>query len=209
MIDGLIRDLDHALHGPARTKRRLIEEARAGLLDAADAYASAGFDRADATRRAVAEFGTVAELAPVYQAELDITRLRVTAIALLVVLSVLAPFANLAWDHNPQTMPNMPGLIPLIGKMLVAVTFATSLTAIVVLLGTSRARVDRVPGWGPRALQLTGHCGLLALTFGLVTLADTAPGVLRWPPFLATVVLAVMTFFVVAIRHQGATRRLG
>lgn len=211
MIDSLIRDLNRALHGPARTKRRLLDEARAGLLDAADAYASAGFDRADATRRAVAEFGTVAELAPVFQAELDITRLRATSTALLLFLPVLVPFANLAWDHNPQLLSDMPGMIHLVGRMLVAVTFATGLTAIVVLFGTGRASVDRLPGWGPRALRLTGHSGLVVMTCGLVTLAATVPAFLSWPPFLVVTVLAATTFFLVATqgrRVPGSGRRV-
>ena len=74
MIDAYVADLADALRGPRRAKADLIAEARDSLVDATEAYARRGFDRAAAERRAVQEFGMIAEIAVGYQTELGLAQ---------------------------------------------------------------------------------------------------------------------------------------
>jgi len=86
--------LDAALVGPRRTKRELVQEARDHLDDATAAYVRAGYDEPDAAARAVADFGSVDEVAPAFQTTLAVASSRRTALLLFAVLSV-QPFL---WD---------------------------------------------------------------------------------------------------------------
>jgi hypothetical protein len=109
-IDAYIADLDSALRGPRRARADLLAEARDGLADAAEAYVSAGLRPAEAARRALAEFGGVAEVAPAYQEELAAAQGRRTALGILIVHLAVAVEGNLSWrlfdfwqGHHPGT----------------------------------------------------------------------------------------------------------
>lgn len=95
MIDAYVADLDRVLTGPGRAKRDLLAEARDALVDAAESYECRGLPRADAERRAVEDFGCVADIAPDYQAELGLAQTRRTGLLLFL---VLVPQA-FVWDH--------------------------------------------------------------------------------------------------------------
>jgi hypothetical protein len=62
-------------------------EARDSLVDAAESYEREGLAREGAERRAVAEFGRVREIGPGYQAELDVSQARRTALTVVFVLA--------------------------------------------------------------------------------------------------------------------------
>ena len=64
--------LDAALVGPARTRRSLVREAADHLDDATAALVAAGWTEDDAARRAVEEFGPVAEVAAAFQTTLAV-----------------------------------------------------------------------------------------------------------------------------------------
>ena len=89
-----IAELDAALAGPRRARRDLLQEARDHLTDATDAYLRGGYDRPEAERQAVADFGTVDEVAPAFQTTLAVAASRQTAWLLLAILSI-QPFI---WD---------------------------------------------------------------------------------------------------------------
>ncbi|WP_205474087.1 permease prefix domain 1-containing protein [Nocardioides sp. SYSU D00038] len=91
-----VRELGAALRGPQRVRRGLVREAADHLADATDAYVAAGLDRAAAERRAVADFGTVAEVAPAFQTTLAVASSRRTAWAFLLGL-LPQPFL---WDKG-------------------------------------------------------------------------------------------------------------
>lgn len=93
-MSALVDDLRARLRGPAGVRRGLLREVEDGLRDAAEAYERAGLPPAEAARRAADEFGDPAELAPLYQAELDASRGR--RAALLIALAY--PTLTLAWD---------------------------------------------------------------------------------------------------------------
>lgn len=97
-----LADLDAALAGPRRLRRDLLQEARDHLDDATDAYLRGGYDRAEAERQAVADFGTLDEVAPAFQTTLAVSASRRTAWLLLAVLAI----QPLLWDgpfstHTP------------------------------------------------------------------------------------------------------------
>lgn len=92
-IDTYLATLTAQLRGPRLAKRDLLAEARDSLHDAADSYAEAGADAAQAQRKAVAEFGPVAEIAEEYQAELAASYGALTLRWML----FLMPATNLLW----------------------------------------------------------------------------------------------------------------
>lgn len=100
-IDAYVDGLAAALRGPRRPRQEMITEARDSLLDAAEAYAAAGHDAADAQRLAVAEFGTHREVVPGYQAELAALQGRRTATWIALVLPVMTLLEPLMWWDSP------------------------------------------------------------------------------------------------------------
>ncbi|MEE1800719.1 permease prefix domain 1-containing protein [Streptomyces sp. JV176] len=88
MIERYVAELNEALCGPRTVKADLLAEARDGLIDAAEAYEETGLDRASAERRAVADFGPVATVAPDYQTELALAQGRRTAVLICAVLTI-------------------------------------------------------------------------------------------------------------------------
>ena len=87
VIDRFVAQLERTLSGPRRAKADMVDEIRDGLHDAADAHQCCGLDAVAAQRRALAEFGTVKQLAPALQAELAMTQARRTALLITVVLA--------------------------------------------------------------------------------------------------------------------------
>ncbi|WP_238455218.1 permease prefix domain 1-containing protein [Micromonospora sp. ATA51] len=97
LVEERLRELAGRLRGPARLKTDLLTEARHALLDAAEAYRADGLPAAEAERRAVAEFGSSAQLAPGYQAELAAGALRGLAVRALAVAVALMVGGDLTW----------------------------------------------------------------------------------------------------------------
>lgn len=97
-IEAYLASLDAALRGPAGVKRDLLAEARDHLTDAAQAHQARGVDRASAERRAVDEFGTLAEVAPGYQVELGMSQARRTALLVIGSLMVQPLVWGVAWE---------------------------------------------------------------------------------------------------------------
>ncbi|EXG79126.1 permease prefix domain 1-containing protein [Cryptosporangium arvum] len=93
-MSAVVDDLRARLRGPHGVRKELLREVEDGLRDAAEAYEQAGLPPAEAARKAADEFGDPAELAPLYQAELDASRGR--RAALLIALAY--PTLTLAWD---------------------------------------------------------------------------------------------------------------
>ena len=101
-IDDYLTALDRRLRGPGRIKRDLLTEARDGLVDCAEAYQAAGLDRDAAERRAVAEFGPVAEIAAGYQEELAAWTGRRLALLVFATVPVTALLWALTWQVFPE-----------------------------------------------------------------------------------------------------------
>jgi hypothetical protein len=93
-VEATVHDLGRRLHGPRRIRRSMLAEVEAGLQDTVDAQIAAGSAPDEARRRAVAEFGVPAELAPLYQAGIGVTQGRRTAL----LLALAFPGLLLGWD---------------------------------------------------------------------------------------------------------------
>lgn len=97
VIDAYIAELRRSLRGPRRVRTDLVTEARDSLVDAAEAYESAGLPRRDAERRAVLDFGDVRSIASDYQAELGIAQTRRTALLVLLIIGSQGAITEVAW----------------------------------------------------------------------------------------------------------------
>jgi hypothetical protein len=105
MIDEYVCHLDRALRGPRRLKHDVLTEARHSLIDSAAAYRDDGLPAAEAERRAVAEFGTVGQLAGDYQAELAAAATRSLTGRVVLVWLLLLTCADLTWRGAPWSGP--------------------------------------------------------------------------------------------------------
>lgn len=83
-VDRHLAELERTLRGPARVRRSMLREARDGLHDAVAAHRTDGLAPQEAAVRAVREFGSVREIAPLYQHELVARQSRWAALLLLV-----------------------------------------------------------------------------------------------------------------------------
>jgi hypothetical protein len=87
-IDEYLTALSRELWGPRRRKADLLAEARDHLTDATEAFEADGFERYDAEKHAVADFGSIEDVAPGYREELAISQSRRTAMMLLLALLI-------------------------------------------------------------------------------------------------------------------------
>lgn len=94
LIAAHISALELVLHGPRRTRRDMLSEAREGLRDAEAAYREGGYPAEQAAAWAVRDFGTVGEVAPEFQDELTARQGRWSAL----LYALVFPGMMLAWD---------------------------------------------------------------------------------------------------------------
>jgi len=183
-IEAYIADLDRNLRGPSRTKRDILTEARDSLVDATDSYQKAGLDPLDAERRAVAEFGDVAEIAPGYQTELGLAQSRRTAwvvIATLVLQTVV--WDNLlpaVFSERPVAAGSLAEIVDTSLEWLGGVFWAAAFTMLIVTGIGSRHLHP-----GTRLVRTTGMfglvvCGILLLGGGSMTALSPATSQVPW-----------------------------
>ncbi|URN12577.1 permease prefix domain 1-containing protein [Streptomyces radiopugnans] len=175
-----------------------MAEIRDGLADTVAAYADEGLPRDLAVRRAVREFGTVAEVAPACQRELTVAQVRHTAraVALAAPLPAVCWYLLLVMGHGSQ-LPLVTRLvaIPLAGVAAVAALLATAALAatgpLARRLPTPR-RLPRATAWA--VSTAAGVC----LGVSALTLAASSPLSGNWPLVAPAGVLAAALHTVVA-----------
>jgi hypothetical protein len=203
-IDIYLDGLASALRGPERLHADLLAEARDSLLDAAEAHRERGLPADDAERRAIAEFGTYAEVVPGYQAELAVAQGRFTALLLALSLPVLHLAAPLMWWKGPWIATEPPGQRYL---TLVAhfdyLLFAATALAVLALLGfrlggrfvRDGRRYARVIGVGALVfLAVHGATGVVVLGVSLYQWPES----MRWPPMIGGSVALAVSFLYAA-----------
>jgi hypothetical protein len=202
-VEGYLADVAAGLPGPARAQAGILAELRSGLLDAADAYQSAGDPSAQAAAAAITEFGDPGEIAGGFRAEIAAGQARRVAVMLL----VTGPLVGLAWlaeaaAGHPGVGLGLPGewaaLFPPPGLLAVAiaVAIAVAVTAWGALGGiASTGRLTRWlpdrPRRAPTAAAVAGLGAVGADALGLVLLTAqlaTVPGKLS--PVLAAAAAA-------------------
>lgn len=193
-IDAYVAGLGRALRGPRRLRRDLVAEARDGLVDAAEAYEEAGLARPEAERRAVADFGDVAEIAPGYQAELTVAQGRRTVLMLIAVVAA-QPLLWRGWWPWFKSYPEAAGgpayrllneAMPWIGGGTI---LAAILAALTLGLGSRYVPRERygtlIRAVGSGVLLTCGTFAGLGIAMCALSPAWTLGGSLLWvTPFL-------------------------
>ncbi|GIF50174.1 hypothetical protein DFJ67_2979 [Asanoa ferruginea] len=190
LVDQHLRLLDRALSGPAALKRRMLTEARDGLDDAVRDLREAGQPLAVAEHAAVAEFGTISQVAPAFQAELAASAARVFGLRVVAVFAVSAICSDLMWQGAPWTGPQPPTAylalsagVDWLGRLSVAAGF---LGSVALWLATRYGRPV-----SPRLLRTATIALAAVLTLVAVSgitlygwSAEMWTAALTWPPMI-------------------------
>ncbi|HEX6497787.1 MAG TPA: permease prefix domain 1-containing protein [Micromonosporaceae bacterium] len=210
-IERYVAGLGVRLRGPRRFRTDLLDEARDSLLDAAEAYVDAGLPPIEAARRAIADFGTYADVLPSYQEELAVAQGRRTALLITLALPLLYLLAPLMWWRGAQ--PHSTRYVVL-ADGFDYLSLAGAALAALVLLGLGRGS-----RYVPDGARLTHGLGVGALGFlcvhGLVGAAiwvwsaTEFPYVLSWPPMLLAATLMWLAFGYAALSAWRCLRTSG
>ncbi len=210
VIDGYVTELERVLVGPPRVKRDMVVEARDSLLDAAEALQARGLSREEAERRAVAEFGTIEEVAPGYQEELTACAGRRLGWVLLLV----GPLTWLLWwgiwrvfpgDAGGWTQP--PEWYAVVARVLDGTQLFTGAVGGVLLLALGRfGRTVRRTRLVTRAAAIYAKA-LLPVTLGLCVplLYGAGPVGAHMLPWA---VAAVVSLLLLGVQMRHAVRCL-
>ncbi|MFY1598100.1 permease prefix domain 1-containing protein [Micromonospora sp. WMMD737] len=184
-VEERLRELGAHLRGPRRLKSDLLTEARHGLLDAVEAYRADGLPAAEAQRRAVAEFGSPAQLAPAYQTELAAGALRGLSLRVIALATVAFVAGDLTWQGSSWGGSPPPAAYQLLSASvgwIWAAAFALAATGLLragrAALRGGAARAVGAALVGVLALGVLTGSALFAWSIGLW---DDA---LTWPPMI-------------------------
>ncbi|MEU3385339.1 permease prefix domain 1-containing protein [Streptomyces albidoflavus] len=161
-------ELAAALRGPAGARERLVAEVRDGLAETVAAYEAAGALPERAVREAVAEFGSVAEVAASCQRELTVAQARRTARA----LALTGPFLVACWWLVRGTGGEQGRVSGFAHQVAVQLSSAAVVAVVLAAL----------------ALGATGAWGRW-----LPVAAERLPGAVAWTGTAASVAMAVTT----------------
>lgn len=162
-IAGYVAALERALRGPRRTRRSMVEEADAGLRDAAAAYQRGGLAPEQAAERAVRDFGTVPEVAPLFQDELTAQQARATAVLFALVFPAMLFGWDLLWTTglvNRRQAGELPPIVATLAGVQDMMTAVVAVAAAVLLVTTFRRAVPPRPL--TIAVGVTGFIGAVA-----------------------------------------------
>ncbi|MFF2849775.1 permease prefix domain 1-containing protein [Streptomyces sp. NPDC058001] len=176
-VEDYVATLSAALHGPARTKARMVAEVRDGLTDAVAEHTGEGLTYERAADQALREFGSTDELVVSWQRELTIAQARHTARAVALTL----PFLITCWYLVQNAGHRQDGELPRTAQLL-AVHLAEVATVAALLAGAALAATGtlarRLPT--PHRLPLTvAWAGTVAsVSMAVATLALAIAAVL-------------------------------
>ncbi|MET8348749.1 MULTISPECIES: permease prefix domain 1-containing protein [unclassified Micromonospora] len=210
LVEEHLRELAARLQGPARLKSDLLTEARHGLLDAVEAYREDGVPPTEAQRRAVAEFGSPAQLLPSWQAELAVGALRGLSLRMLAVAGVSVVAGDLTWrGASWSDGPHPPAVYRLlaasvdwiwIGSLLLAVAGLLVVVASARSARPGLAVAQRAVGAGLTGTLVLGMLAVTALFAWSIGLWDAA---LSWPPMFIGAVLVGGAYFSLVRAARG------
>ncbi|MER5279151.1 hypothetical protein ABT025_25870 [Streptomyces sp. NPDC002809] len=181
-IEAHLADLTAALQGPARLKARMVAELREGLLDTARELSPDAEPGRDAARRAICQFGTVAELAPSFQHELTITQARHTARTVILNVPCLLVCWSLVELSGRAAGHRLPGTLQVAAAHLGGLSALTALLAAVLLSATgSLGRRLPLPQQLPLVAAWTGTTAAVTLGLSALALVTAAALATDWP----------------------------
>ncbi|MEU4527534.1 permease prefix domain 1-containing protein [Micromonospora ureilytica] len=213
LVDEHLRDLGARLQGPARLKSELLTEARHGLLDAVEAYRESGVPPTEAQRRAVAEFGSPAQLLPSWQAELAVAALRGLSLRMLAIAGVGVVAGDLTWRGSSWSGgPRPPAGYLLLSNSVDWIWMSAlllSVAGLLVVWASARAPrpglalAQRAVGAGLTGVLALGMMAGCALFTWSLNLWDAA---LHWPPMIIGAVLVGGGYFSLTRAARGWLR---
>jgi hypothetical protein len=158
-------------------------------MDATAAYEEAGLGHAAAQRQAIADFGSVDELVPAYQAELGLAQGHRTALAAFT-LSAAQPFV---WDYafpGTQGEPQLADtIVENVGGVVILLTFLAVLAyRFATRHPATREKLARLTGIGAFTAAAT-----LAMASTLLTALSGDPLALVWTVSFVLVPAALVT----------------
>lgn len=203
-VEGYLAEVAGRLPGPGRAHGGIVAELRSGLLDAMDAYQSAGLPADQAVQAAIREFGDPGRVAASFRAEIAAAQARRVVVTLL----VTGPLVGLLWIVAAMAshlgirfaVPwQRAGLGASLGAGLLLVAVAVGVTAWAGVVGiASTGRLTRwltaPPRLAPTAAAVAGFGAVSADSLGLVLLAvqlAAAPGKLSPVPAIAAAAASV------------------
>ena len=187
-VEAHVAALSRALHGPSRARHSMIREVRDGLHDAVAAHRAGGLDARDAATRAVEDFGTVGDVAPLLQEELTVRQCRLTALLVAVVFPGMLGAWDLLWSNGMSSMSTeAPAIVVTLARAQDIVSALVAATAIALLLATFRRaararRITMLVGFAGGAGALL--CGGMSVLMCLAN-PQSAPHALASPATLA------------------------
>ena len=206
-VERYLAEVAARLPGPARARADIVAELRSGLLDAADAYQSAGVPPAQAAGAVISEFGDAAQIADAFRAEIAASQARRVAVTLL----VTGPLVGLLWiaaaAASHLAVPPAPGPGRGCRRSCPSSPPRSAVTACAALAGI--ATTGRLTRWlpvrprrAPTAAAVAGLGAIGADGLGLALLAGqlaTAPGKLS-PVLAAAAAVASLARLMLAAR---------
>ncbi|MFG3553228.1 permease prefix domain 1-containing protein [Micromonospora sp. NPDC047557] len=213
LVEEHLRALESRLQGPARLKSDLLTEARHDLLDAVDAYRSSGVPPTEAQLRAVAEFGSPAQLLPSWQAELAVAALRGLSLRMLAVAGVLVAAGDLTWRGSSWSAgPQPPALYRLLSASVDWIWLGALLLAATGLLVVWASARSSRPGLAA-AQRAVGAALIGTLVLGIVAggalfvwSIDLWNAALTWPPMIVGMVVVGGAYFSLTRAARGWLR---
>ena len=220
-VEGYLAEVRARLPGSARAQASIMAELHSGLLDATDAHRSAGLAPAQAALAAIGEFGTPAQVAGGFKAEIAASQARRVAVTLL----VTGPLVGLLWIATAMASHlgirlappwRGTGVAPGLGMGIYLVAVAAGVTAWGAVL--SIAATGRLTRWlptrprrAPTAAAVAGYGAVSADGLGLALLAAelaTVPGKLSLLPAAAAAAASIARMLLArrAARHCLALR---
>src|SRR5262249_53334020 len=151
-VERYLAEITARLPGPREAHVGIVAELHSGLLDAADAYQSAGLAPSQAAQAAIREFGDPARVAAGFSAEIAARQARRAAVILL----VPGPLVGLLWIATALASPlgirltqlwHWAGLPPGLRVTMALVAVAAGVTFAAALLGI--ATTGRLTRWLP------------------------------------------------------------
>jgi hypothetical protein len=206
-IEDYVSTLAAALHGPARTKARMVAEVREDLTDAVSERTRAGLTYQHAADQAVREFGTADELVVSWQRELTIAQARHTAQAVVITV----PFVIACWYLVRQAGHDwtweLPRTAQLLAAHLAGVSAVAALLAPVALAATGTlARRLPTPDRLPLTVAWGGTVASVSMAFATLALAVAAALGTNWLLLAFAGVLAATSHALVAGSARSCRR---
>nr|WP_202891660.1 permease prefix domain 1-containing protein [Kribbella shirazensis] len=126
--------LSRELRGPRRRKADLLAEARDHLTDATEAFEADGLDTYDAEKCAVADFGTIEDVAPGYRADLAVSQSRRTAVLLfaaLIIQPIVWQEGAWSWNSGPDDPDPLNDLLQAVVRGIGTVAIVGAVLAVI------------------------------------------------------------------------------